>query len=124
MPSGADATDEPVVEAPVIEPPVIAARASRVRLSSAVASSSQSQLLLVFTGDLDDESAMTAATYQVQVNGQTVEEESISALRRTVTLGLPESILRSGDIVTLTWADLLDAGGARVRGENIQIVVP
>lgn len=80
---------------------------SLVRLSSAQAS--VSSIVLQFTGALDSSDATALANYQVRVNGQIIEVESLSYGSSIVTLGLPEGLVQTGDSIQVTWQELRDA---------------
>lgn len=97
---------------------------SQVRLSSAAARVDRSEIVLLFTGELEVESASAAANYRVTVNGKMVVVESIFPAQRGVRLGLPEGALQSGDTLTVTWPGLRDARGLSLNRETATIVLP
>jgi hypothetical protein len=96
---------------------------SSVKLSSAVLQGAGVQLK--FTGALQVASATDVATYQVQVNGKTVEVESVryDASSRAVTLLLAEGLLKAGDEVVVSWSDLHDAQGRSLSGKTTALKV-
>jgi hypothetical protein len=71
-------------------------------------------IVLSFASGLDADSATDASRYSVTVNGQSIEVESVSFNRAsgTVTLGLPESTLRSGDNVHIAWNNVGSTAGS------------
>jgi hypothetical protein len=97
--------------------------ASTVKLSSAVLHSAAVQLK--FTGALEAASASEAAIYQVQVNGEAVEVESVryEASSRAVTLSLAESVLQAGAEVVASWSDLRDVQGRFLSGKTAALAV-
>ncbi len=96
---------------------------SSVKLSSANANGTQ--VILLFTGALDNDSASAAEHYLVVVNDHALEIESIEyrAAKNSVILNFAENRLRTGDVISIRWQNLRDAkqqvlaGGttARVR---------
>jgi hypothetical protein len=96
---------------------------SSVKLSSAVLQGAGVQLK--FTGALQVASATDVATYQVQLNGKTVEVESVryEASSHMVTLSLAEGLLQAGDEVVVSWSDLRDAQGRSLSGKPTELRV-
>ncbi len=100
--------------------------ASSVTLSTGAVDAANSSVALTWTGALDSNSANDATLYEVQINGVVVPLESTSyqASTRRVLLGLPENQLRSGDVVTVRWNNLLDTKGATVASKTATLRVP
>jgi subtilisin-like proprotein convertase family protein len=92
---------------------------SSVRLSTARAAAEN--LVLVFTGALDVDSATHAANFVVEVNGARVEIESISYASGTVNIGLPQGALRTGDALQVSWQNLRDATGKVLASPEVQL---
>jgi hypothetical protein len=97
---------------------------SPVRLSSASVRTDSAQVYLTFSSSLDEAVAMQTDRYLLMVNGQAVEVEMVSCRQGTVTLSLPESTLRSGDVVRVSWKELRDAQGRLLADEEITLRVP
>jgi DNA-binding beta-propeller fold protein YncE len=94
---------------------------SPVRLSTARAATDRVELIL--TGALEVASATEVANFTVQVNGSTVEVESLSYARNTIVISLPESTLRAGDEVLVQWNNLRDAQGRVLASPEVRVVV-
>ena len=75
-------------------------------------------ITLVFSGSVDADTATHVEHYRVLVNGQVVNIESVSfsGATSTVTLGLPEGSLQSGDRVDVQWHQLQDNTGRELGG--------
>lgn len=95
------------------------ATASSVPFSIGTASAARSSVTLRFGGALDPTSAGDPSHYAVQVDGRSVTIESAAYDARTmsVTLGLAQGALKSGDKVTVQWSALLDAAGKLSTGQ-------
>lgn len=92
---------------------------SNVRLSSVSVKASDASIVLAFTGNLNGDSARTASLYNVMVNGQRVDLESVSfrAVEGRVVLTLEEGAIKIGDAVSVSFTNLLDASGKTVAGQ-------
>jgi hypothetical protein len=103
--------------------PAASATTSTMKLSSAVLQSSGVQLK--FSGALEIASATAATTYQVLVNGKVVEVESVryEASTRTVTLSLPQSLLKTGDQVEVSWRNLRDSSRRLLPNSSHKLLV-
>ena len=94
---------------------------SPVKLSSANANASQ--VLLNFTGALDNAAATDAEHYLVMVNDHAIEIESIEyrSAKNSVILNLAGNHLHTGEVVSVRWQNLRDshlqvlAGGTTAR---------
>jgi alpha-tubulin suppressor-like RCC1 family protein len=97
--------------------------ASSVVLSSATASAATQQIRLNFSGALDAEVAENAAHYTLLLNGMKVEVESVrySAVRHSVVLNLPQSTLRRGDKIVVSWTGLRDVQGREIKGQELTL---
>jgi subtilisin-like proprotein convertase family protein len=82
-------------------------------LSSATASGDTVRLQFVAPLSTDNN-----ASYRVLINGEEVEVESISVSGSTVTLGLPQSTLHSGDTIQVSWNELKSAAGQTLSGST------
>jgi hypothetical protein len=96
-----------------------------VKLSTATAQASSSSLKLRFGGALDADSASDASHYAVAVNGRAVAVESAAydASTHSVTLGLADGSLRTGDRATAAWSGVLDASGKSLSGQSGAVTV-
>ena len=86
-------------------------------------SASGDSLRLTFTRALDED-ATDVSNYEVTVNDQSIEIESISVNGSRVTLHLAEVSLRSGDVVSVQWNGLHDSGGQVLAGQSQRFTVP
>lgn len=77
-----------------------------------------------FSGALNADAATDATCYCVQINDVSVEIESLSynTSTATVTVGLAEGALRSGDRITVQWHDLQDKSGRDISGQTQAII--
>jgi hypothetical protein len=93
---------------------------SSITLSTATALVTSNSVQLSFTGLLDASTATDPTHYRVQVNGTAVAVESAAydMSTNTVTLGLPQGALKSGDQVVVEWSDLSDTRGNRLSGQS------
>lgn len=93
---------------------------SSVRLSAASARAAAGTISLNFTSSLDTDSATDVSHYSVLLNGSAVEVVSAgcNATGSTVTLGLADGSLHSGDQVIVEWNNLLDNYGATLSGKS------
>lgn len=91
---------------------------SPVRVSTATARATTADIQLIFSGALEADSAGDSAQYVVEVNGQPVALEGASYRNSssTVTLGVPQGSLRSGDTVSVRWKELRDVKGQTASG--------
>jgi hypothetical protein len=98
--------------------------ASPVVLSSATASATTQQIRLNFSGNLDAEVAEDSTHYAILVGGIKVEVESVqySAARRSVVLNLPQSTLRRGDTIVVSWVGLRDARSREVKVQELVLI--
>jgi D-aminopeptidase len=104
-----------LVETPKISTVQSREAESREAASTLEADAKREMLLINFTGALDA-AAVAGATYQLTINGETVEVESAALVGgSTVSLLLPEGAMRSGDRVAITCLRLRDEGGALVK---------
>ncbi|MBV9470305.1 MAG: Ig-like domain repeat protein, partial [Abitibacteriaceae bacterium] len=93
--------------------------ASSIALSKTNTQVATSSVQLGFAGALDVNSATEVEHYEVVVNGQLVAVQSVaySASTHTVTLGLEEGVLHSGDSVVVSWTGLQDTQQRKVTGQ-------
>jgi hypothetical protein len=92
---------------------------SSVRLSTGAAKAATSSISLTFTGALHSSGVTDPDLYSVEVNGQTVEIESLlyNATTRTVVLSLPQSTLKSGNQVLVRWQKVPDTQSRLASGQ-------
>ncbi|MDF2441593.1 MAG: hypothetical protein JWN98_2577 [Abditibacteriota bacterium] len=88
--------------------------------SSAVASADQSTLSLLFTSALNADTT----TFEVSVNGESIEIESVSVAGSKINLGLPEGALNRGDQVDVAWKGLVDAQGRAIADGKTSVTAP
>jgi parallel beta-helix repeat protein/VCBS repeat-containing protein len=96
------------------------AHASAVKLSTAGANAAVQNVVLKFTGALDDAVLNDVARYIVAVNDKVVPVESIAYDRAssTLTLGLSQGSLQAGDKVQVNWRELQDRQGLAFSGQT------
>lgn len=97
----------------------LARPASSVTLSKKAAQVATSSIQLSFTGALAADSALDIEHYQVEVNHHAVAVQSLAygASAHTITVGLGENVLSPGDVLTVTWNNILDTQSRVVKGQ-------
>lgn len=91
--------------------------------SSAVASTNQSTLTLLFASSVNAQAA-DVANYAVSVDGQAVAVESASVAAGKVTLGLADAALNRGARIEVIWTGLVDAGGKVIADGKTSVTAP
>jgi hypothetical protein len=106
-----------------VSAPAAAASTSSVVLSSGVVRASSQSLVLSFNGPLDAAVATEASHYQVSVDGQTVEVESVGydAASHRIMLGIAQGALSSSSQIEVTVKGLYDAQGRLLNEQTLKL---
>jgi hypothetical protein len=84
---------------------------------SGVAYASNASVFLTF-----DEKLQSVGVNTVNINSQEVTMQSSTITGNTLTILLPNHLLKTGDTVEVAWHDLITQGGQKLNGSSPPII--
>jgi len=105
---------------------VVGSGAAGAKSMLSMATVQPDRVVLRFKMALEAETAADASHYEVQVNGMTVDIESVAynGSTHSVTIALAEGNLSAGEAVVIKWHDLPDQQGQEGAGQTGVLIVP